>query len=422
MYNYMKTTYIFIASIIILHAILCSCKKEHTPETSKVKGYIQLQLSQNGTMILGQGNLKSGNVNDFVVEMYDANAVLLKRYDKLSDVPASIELDKGEYYFAAYSSNSSKAAFDNPTYYGQSDHITLVGGDQKSVEVKCYISNVMVTVDYTDSVKSKFSDYWVNVYNQTDTLHFIKGDTREGYFNAGDLGVEAHLFYKKVDGTTNEKILHGSIPSAKAMKHYKLVIDASIVKGSSSISVTAIDSMSTEVITITDASTPNTTKTIADLVAGNLLITEVMADPNAIADAQGEWFEIYNNATFAVNINGLMVKTNTKTMTIILDHTMQPGDYVFLAGSLSAAAGALYYYGTALTLVNSSGSLQLLSNATTVIAEMTYSTAPTGASLSLDPSKMTYLLAKDPSSWCTATQTYSTGDKGTPGLINPACN
>jgi len=419
----MKTTYLFITSILILHVILYSCKKEHSPDTSsKAKGYIQLQLSQNGTMIQSQGNLKSGNVNDFVVEMYDANAVLLKRYSKLSDVPSTIELDKGEYYFVAYSSNSSKAAFDNPTYNGQSDHVTLVGGDQKTVEVKCYISNVMVTVDYTDSVKSKFSDYWVNVYNQTDTLHFIKGDIREGYFKTGDLGVEAHLFYKKVDGTTNEKILHGSIPSAKAMKHYKLVIDASIVKGSSSISVTAIDSMSTEVITITETTTSNPTKTIADLVAGNLLITEVMADPNAITDAQGEWFEIYNNASFAVNINGLIVKTNTKSMTINLDHSMQPGEYVFFAASLSAATGALFYYGTALSLVNSSGSLQLLSNTTTIIAEMTYSTAPTGASLSLDPTKMTYLLAKDPSSWCTATQTFSTGDKGTPGLINPACN
>ena len=417
--KYLKATAIFTLSIAFTFV---SCKKETSNLPTKGKGYLSLQLSQNGTMIEAEGSLKSTNVNDFVVELYNQNNVLIKSYSKLSDVPAKIELDKGEYYVVAYSTNSKKAAFDNPTYFGQSDHLVIAGNDQKTAVVKCYISNVKVSVVYSDSVKTRFYDYSVKVYNQTDTLQYSKDDTREGFFSAGNLSIEAHLFYKKIDGTSVEKVLHGTITSAKAMKHYQLLIDASIVKGYSSIQVTAIDSMSTEIVSIKDSTTVST-KTVAELTAGNLLLTEVMPNPNAVDDTYGEWLEIYNNASFPININGLIIKASSKSLTNTVDHVMQPGEYVFFCKDPQGGTGAVNYYGSALTLVNSNGSLQLLSSdGTTIIAEMTFTSSPTGASLSLDPTKMTYDLAKDPSSWCTATSVYSTGDKGTPGLANTACN
>jgi hypothetical protein len=425
----MKRIYLNIESIFVFLVLfsLVSCKKDTKNESFITKGYLSLFVNQNSIEEVKADHLKAALVNDFVVELYDKNAVLQKTYAKLSDVPTSIILDKGEYYFTAYSSNSTKAAFDNPCYFGQSSHVTIVGGDQKIAIVQCYLSNVKVCVVYSDTIKTSFYDYSVDVYNKTDTLHFIKDEIRKGYFNPGDLNIDAHLLYKNNNGITIDKILHGSIPSAKAMKEYQLRINASVIQGNSSISVTAIDSTTTEVIIIADnitnpPITPPTTKTMADLVAGNLLITEVMADPNAVADAAGEWFEIYNNATFPININGLIIQTASKTMTLTIDHVMQKGDYIVLGNTVQGISGALYYYGSALSLVNSSGSLQLLSNTTTVIAEMSYTSAPTGASLSLDPSKMSYLQAKDPTSWCTATTTFSTGDKGTPGLANTTCN
>ena len=416
----LKTTTVFAFAIF---GVLISCKKDKNNVPSKEKGYLSLQLSQDGTMIEAAGNLKSSNVSDFKVELYDKNNLLLKTYAKLSDVPASIELDKGEYYVVAYSTNSNKVAFDNPTYYGQSSHITIVGGDQKTATVKCYISNVKITVQYSETVKSTFYDYTAKVYTITDTLHYLKDDAREGYFKPGNVGIEAHLFYKKLDGTTEEKVLHGSVNSIKAMKHYQIQIDASIVKGTNLISVTAIDSITTEIVAITETPISQPVKTVPELVAGNLLLTEVMADPDKVSDTYGEWFEIYNNAQFPININGLIIKVGTKNYTVSVSKEMQPGEYVFLGKDPQAGAGALLYYGSAISLVNSNGSIQLLSSdGATEIAAMSYGTAPTAAALSLDPMKMTYALAKDPSSWCTATQVYSTGDKGTPGAINTSCN
>lgn len=403
--------------------VAVSCKKESLKSQSKTKGYVSIQLFQDEKMLETNSSLKVTNVNEFAVEIYDKNNNLLKSYNKLSSVPSSIELDKGEYYVTAFSTNTTKATFDNPTYFGQSNHFVIAGGDSQLASIKCYISNVKVSIVYSDTVKSKFYDYNVLVYNQTDTLLYGKDDKREGYFPAGNLSVEAHLFYKKIDGTTDEKVLHGSIVSAKAMKHYQLEVDASILKGTSSIQVTAIDSTATEIVKITDSTIVVTSKTVAELVAGNLLLTEVMADPDIISDTYGEWIEIYNNATFPININGLIVKVGIKSYSVTVNHEMQAGDYVFLCKDAQGGAGALVYYGSALSLVNTTGSIQLLSgDGVTEIASMSYATTTTGASLSLDPTKMTYTLAKDPSSWCTATQVYSTGDKGTPGLVNSACN
>jgi len=408
-------------SLCLITAV--SCKKETLKSQSKTKGSVSIQLFQDEKMLETNSSLKSANVNDFAVEIYDKSNNLLKSFNKLSSVPGSIELDKGEYYVTAFSTNSTKAAFDNPTYFGQSDHFVIAGGDTKSASIKCYISNVKVSIVYSDTVKSKFYDYNVMVYNQTDTLLYGKDDKRNGYFPAGNLSVEAHLYYKKIDGTIDEKVLHGSIVSAKAMKHYQLEVDASILKGTSSIQVTANDSTVTEIVKITEQTTVIAPKTVAELVAGNLLLTEVMADPDKISDTYGEWIEIYNNATFPININGLIVKVGTKSYSVTVNHEMQAGEYVFLCKDAQGGAGALVYYGSALSLVNTSGSVQLLSSdGVTEIASMTYTTTTTGASLSLDPTKMTYTLAKDPSSWCTATQAYSTGDKGTPGLVNSACN
>lgn len=38
---------------------------------------------------------------------------------------------------------------------------------------------------------------------------------------------------------------------------------------------------------------------------GELIISEVMANPSTVSDTQGEWFEIYNRTDSAIDLNGL---------------------------------------------------------------------------------------------------------------------
>jgi hypothetical protein len=46
---------------------------------------------------------------------------------------------------------------------------------------------------------------------------------------------------------------------------------------------------------------------------------------------------------------------------------------------------------------------------------------PTGASMSLDPSKLTADLNDDGEAWCTSSSVFGDGDLGTPGAPNDGC-
>ena len=59
----------------------------------------------------------------------------------------------------------------------------------------------------------------------------------------------------------------------------------------------------------------------AAVTTGDLLITEIMANPAAVSDSNGEWFEIFNTSSNAINLNGLIIKDNGSNLHII-DHSM----------------------------------------------------------------------------------------------------
>ena len=401
-----------------------SCKKDAVSPHVASKAILQLNIARNNTIIEKNSRLKSVATDDFKVEIYNSSNQQVMFFERLVDIPSSIELDAGEYYVVSYSDNRQNAAFDNPNYFGQSDRFTLTGGETKTVYVQCYLANAKVTVVYSDNVKTNFNDYQVVVSRGDDSLLFLKDDTRSGYFEPGKLEVRASLQYSSLNGDIHTKVINGTIQTAVARKHYELYVDASIEQGSSLINVTVIDTMEKETIMITE-NTSAVVKKMADVLQGEILITEVMANPDKIADELGEWFEIYNNSTSNININGLYLVAGTKNMSVTFDYTILPGQYAFLCKDAQGGAGAINYYGSALTLVNTNGSISLYNSnqpGATLLCGMTYSTSPTGASLSLDPNKLTFTGANDPSSWCTSRQVYSTGDKGTPGVQNEACN
>ena len=417
-----KVLEIGIAICLFSAIAFVSCKKEKQENPSK-RGKVSIFVESNDNMPIATSKLKSANTLDFKVDILDAGNIKVLSYNKLSDVPSSIELNKGEYYVAVYSDNqNSTPAFDNPIYYGQSSRFKIEGNDQKSITVRCYITNVKVSVIYSDTVKSNFTDYSVKVFQNSDTLTFGKDDTREGYFKPGDIGIKAILKNIKTDQTTELKILSANIASARAMKHYVLRINASVIKGTGSISVVAIDSMQTETVIISETPQP-TPKTSATVTAGDILITEVMPNPDKISDDFGEWIELYNNSGVDVNVKGLKVKVGTKTYTLTKDVTIKSGQYIVLATNAQAVAEPFEIYGSVLSLVNTNGSVQVLaSDGITEIASMTYSSCPTGGSLSLNPDKFNYSDAKLAASWCHSVSVYSTGDKGTPGAANDSCN
>jgi len=171
----------------------------------------------------------------------------------------------------------------------------------------------------------------------------------------------------------------------------------------------------------------------------NLVITEVMADPSKVADASGEWFEVYNPGPSSVNLKGYKLlsgsgATGVETHTIATDVVADSGEYVVFGnnGNTSTNGGVpvSYAYPTSgtgsLNLSNSSATewIAIRTATNTTIDSVAYVVKgaasysfPTGSSRALLDLNADNTIISG-ANWATAASTYGLGDRGTPGQPN----
>ena len=162
-------------------------------------------------------------------------------------------------------------------------------------------------------------------------------------------------------------------------------------------------------------------------VAGTIIITEVMYDPDAVPDADGEWFELYNTTAQPIDINGWKFYDNIDT--VYIQHPtplLVPPFGFFVIGKnpdTNANGGVVldYAFSEPFSLYNSGDDIYL-SNETTLVDFMEYSfgAGDQGISASLDSDYFHHVLNDDDNTWCDAVDPYGDGDLGTPGSANPA--
>jgi hypothetical protein len=159
---------------------------------------------------------------------------------------------------------------------------------------------------------------------------------------------------------------------------------------------------------------------------GDIIVNEVMQDPNAVGDSQGEWFELYNNTSAAIDINGWVIRDDAANM-----HTIDNGGplvlpakgYLVLGNNADVATNGGYqcdYQYSSFTLSNSDDEV-VLEQAGLEIARINYDGGPiwpnpTGASMGwLGPPGD----CNDGTRWVIeGVANYGDGDWGTPGYKN----
>ena len=173
-----------------------------------------------------------------------------------------------------------------------------------------------------------------------------------------------------------------------------------------------------------------------------LVITEVMPDPSKVVDTAGEWFEVYNGGSAAINLQGYRIVsasglTNSESHTIASAVVVAPGDYVVFGTNANTTtnggAPVDYAYGSSIALNNGSSTsanewLALRTSAGVTLDSVAYAvrvlpanpgpyTPPSGSSRALlDLSSDNTILSS--SAWATSVSTYGLGDRGTPGQPN----
>jgi hypothetical protein len=150
----------------------------------------------------------------------------------------------------------------------------------------------------------------------------------------------------------------------------------------------------------------------------HLYITEVMANPAAVSDTSGEWFELYNPTGQSVDLEGVVLSddgSNSHTIsgggTLLID----PGEYFVLArdgDSLSNGGFSADYVYSNFSLGNSSDQI-VFSDSTGELLRLDYASGFVAAGqsaelLGLPMSAVNYGLTD-------SSLMYGLGDIGTPG-------
>lgn len=162
--------------------------------------------------------------------------------------------------------------------------------------------------------------------------------------------------------------------------------------------------------------------------AGSLVITELMADPQAVADATGEWVEVL--ALRDVDLNGVTLsnESGSTLLSSSLCLSMRAGGRAVLARSedVSLNGGLPAVLGTfSFNLANSAGNRLLrLAVGGRVLDMVTWTAAAVpGAASQLAPAWSDPVSNDAPGSFCPAPEgsRYGLGDRGTPGMENRPC-
>src|SRR5580698_7801431 len=164
---------------------------------------------------------------------------------------------------------------------------------------------------------------------------------------------------------------------------------------------------------------------------GDVVITEIMPNPKAVSATVGQWFEV--EAINDVDLNGVgLDRANDSAAPEVLDsgaciHMAVNSFAVFARSADSTANGgidALATFDFSLS-PESNPDVQLVYG-DVVLDQVTWTTAPQGASLQLDPSETDPASNDDINNFCAATQIYDTiggvSDLGTPGAMNDPCS
>ena len=379
--------------------------------------------------IMDQGARTSAvPTEDFMVEVLDVSGNPVKSYDRFADIDGDILLEPGSYLIRVKSSAAPVTGFDQPFYMGSSDIFSIDYEEIIEVNVQASLANCMVSVDYSSIIKDTFVDYYTHITNASGELTFVMNEIRPGYFIPESLTISSYLTFNNPDGTTGTKTISGTIDNPLARHHYLVLINGELTSGAVPFQITVDETTVTENISIGQTGDQGNDPVIG---YGNLLITEIMYNPEALSDTEGEWFEIYNASASTIDLNQLTIRKGADVQfTLSESYLLNAGDFFVFSKSASATSNAGFVYGASLTLTNAGDHLVLANYGTngadgSVIAEVDYGLpgfpTATGISLNLDPDAFSANLAKDGANWCLATSPYETGDLGTPGLQNTVC-
>ncbi len=178
---------------------------------------------------------------------------------------------------------------------------------------------------------------------------------------------------------------------------------------------------------------------------GDLIFSEVMVNPNAVVDEDGEWAELYNTSGYTLDVNGYSFHDDGSDEWVF-DAPLEVGPHGYIVLCANAdpsrnggiACDGWFYrnplgerpstgFGSGIAIANNDDELVLTSPDGVDIDVFDYDDTDSdpiqaGMSFGLDPDRMDGTSNDDVDNWCVQTTVLSGAiDPGTPGLENDDC-
>jgi len=166
---------------------------------------------------------------------------------------------------------------------------------------------------------------------------------------------------------------------------------------------------------------------------GDLVFSEMMINPMVVHDEVGEWVELYNTASYAIDVSGYTFRDKDFDEHELEGPLLVAGkDYIVLCADTSASRnGGVPCDGAfkrksadALALGNNTDEVILARPDGVIIDEVYYDREwyTPGVAIGLDPTRLDADVNNSASNWCNQTTvTTSGGEPGTPGRDNDPC-
>lgn len=156
--------------------------------------------------------------------------------------------------------------------------------------------------------------------------------------------------------------------------------------------------------------------------ASDVVISEVMVDPRAVNDANGEWFELHNRGRSSLSLRGWSIRSGKGRPHRIAANVILPaGGYLVLARNSARGVNgdvrAAYSYGASLSFANSRDWLSIADARGTTIDSVAWQRSAPGATWELGDETRPHASVSAPL-WHLAMTRFGRGDRGTPGAPN----
>jgi len=175
--------------------------------------------------------------------------------------------------------------------------------------------------------------------------------------------------------------------------------------------------------TVSAAAGPISAEYVAGPAAGEVIVTEIMANPNAVEDTIGEWFEIYNTTARTINLKGCEFSDDgTDSFSVDTELLISSGDFLIFARADAGTSllPAVDFISIDFSLSNSSDEIILTSLSGINIDEVGYTISDAGKSSQLSSSQLDSAANDAVENWSLSTAVISieNSDLGTPASAN----